>query len=134
MSKLSPWTIPEAATPYLSIFRTAEQQYDLPQNLLVRMAQQESYFDPNAVSPVGAEGIMQLMPQYYPNIDPFDVTQAVFAAAQTMKQYYKQFGSWKKALAAYNWGPGNVQKYGITNLPAETANYVADIGGDLHLA
>jgi soluble lytic murein transglycosylase-like protein len=134
MSKFGPYVIPTAATPYLSLFHQAEREYNLPMNLLVRMAQQESYFNPQAVSPVGAEGIMQLMPQFYPGVNPFDPSQAIPAAAKSISSYYNRFGDWKKALAAYNWGPGNVQQHGMQNLPPETQKYVANIAGDLNLA
>lgn len=134
MSQLGPYVVPAKAMQYMYLFRQAEQEYNLPRNLLVRMAQQESDFNPDAISPVGAEGIMQLMPQFYPNVNPFDPSQAIPAAAKSISSYYNKFGDWKKALAAYNWGPGNVAKYGISNLPTETAKYVANIAGDLNLA
>lgn len=116
----------------MSLLNSAEHQYGLPQDLLARQAWQESSFDPNATNPSGAQGLMQLMPQYYPGVNPFDPNQAVPAAAQTMAANYKQFGSWALALAAYDAGAGNVNKYGGIPPFAETQNYVAKIIGDVN--
>ena len=134
MAKTGPYVVPAKAMQYMPYFIQAERQYNLPPNLLVRMAQQESDFNPNAISPAGAEGIMQLIPRFYPGVNPRDPAQAIPAAAQSIAQYYHQFGDWKKALAAYNWGPGNVAQHGMGSLPAETQHYVASIAGDLHLS
>jgi len=116
----------------MSLLSAAESQYGIPTDLLARQAWQESSFDPAATNPSGAQGLMQLMPQYYPGVDPFDPSQAVQAAAGTMAGNFKTFGSWGLALAAYNAGAGNVRKYGNTVPPfPETQNYVAKILGDV---
>ena len=116
----------------MGLFNAASAQYGLPADLLAAQAWQESNWNPGARSPVGAEGIMQLMPQYYPNVDPFDPTQAIPAAAETDASNYARFGSWALALAAYNAGAGNVDKYGGIPPFTETQNYVANILGNVN--
>jgi peptidoglycan DL-endopeptidase CwlO len=116
----------------MSLLSAAEQQYGLPTDLLAAQAWQESSFDPSATNPSGAQGLMQLMPQYYPGVDPFDPQQAIPAAAQTLSQNFKTFGSWSLALAAYNAGAGNVRKYGGIPPFAETQHYVAKILGNVN--
>lgn len=112
----------------MGLLNAAESQYGIPHDLLAAQAWAESSFDPNAQSGAGAQGLMQLMPLFYPGVDPFDPAQAVQAAAQTMIGNYREFRSWSLALAAYNAGAGTVRKYSNTVPPfAETQNYVAKI-------
>ena len=111
----------------MGLFNAASSQYGLPADLLAAQAWQESNWNPGAQSPVGAEGIMQLMPQYYLNVNPFDPTQAIPAAAATDAANFNRFGSWTLALAAYNAGAGNVSKYGGVPPFTETQNYVRNI-------
>lgn len=114
----------------MGLLTSAGARYGIPPDLLAAQAYAESAFDVSAVSPVGAQGLMQLMPQYYPGVDPFDPAQAIEAAAQTDAANYHRFGSWTLALAAYNAGAGNVSKYGNTVPPfPETQNYVEKILG-----
>jgi len=130
----------KAAGDYLPLLQAAEAKYGLPTGLLTRVAWQESRFRPDIIdgstaSTAGALGIMQLMPQFYPGVDPLDPAAAIDAAAQSLKAYYQQFGSWSLAVAAYNAGPGNVKKFGNTVPPfPETQSYVADVIGDLNAA
>lgn len=140
------WGVPEyyrrKAEPYMSDFDRATAQYGLPPGLLARVAQEESGFDPTAVSPAGAQGLFQFMPATAADfgIDPFDAKASTYAAAKYLRQLYDKFGSWQQALAAYNWGAGNLQRKDLPDgifgnqLPDETAKYVADIAGDLGLA
>ncbi len=116
----------------MSMLNAAENQYGIPHDLLAAQAWQESSFNPNAQSPVGAQGLMQLMPQYYPNVNPFDPAQAIQAAAQTDAANFRRFGSWSLALAAYNAGAGNVDKYGGVPPFPETQHYVAGIIGNVN--
>jgi soluble lytic murein transglycosylase-like protein len=119
------------------LLNAAEDQYGIPRDLLARQAYQESHFRADIISgatasPAGAQGLMQLVPRFYPGVDPLDPAQAIDAAAKSMVAYYKQFGSWALALAAYNAGPGTVQHYGNTIPPyTETQNYVAQILRDV---
>ena len=90
------------------------------------------------ISSAGAMGIAQIVPKWHPDVDPLNPTQSIYYAAQYLKNLQKQFGEWRKALAAYNWGPGNLSKaiikYGddwLDYAPTETRNYVTQIWGDI---
>jgi len=127
------WKIDPRGNKYDVAFATAERAYGLPAGLLRRMAYQESRFDKYAVSPVGAVGILQFMPATAKEfgIDPRDPFASIDAAGRYMKQLHKMAGSWTGALAAYNWGIGNVQRKGLDKAPAETVAYMAmaaDVG------
>lgn len=89
----------------------------------------ESNNNPNAVSPRGAQGLAQFMPATSKElgINPFDPEQARGGAAKYLNWLVGQTGSLRDALAAYNWGIGNVKKYGTGSLPKETSNYVDKI-------
>lgn len=98
--------------------------------LLAALLQAESGYNPRAVSPVGAQGIAQFMPGTARGMglaDPFDPTQAIPAAARLLAGHIRRFGSAALALAAYNAGPGAVQRYGGIPPYAETQGYVARI-------
>jgi soluble lytic murein transglycosylase-like protein len=97
--------------------------------VLREVIRQESAFCPNAVSPKGAMGLMQLMPatagQFHVT-DPFDIEQNVAAGAHYLKQLLDRYhGDLKLALAAYNAGPGRVDT-SVPDIP-ETINYVTQI-------
>jgi len=119
-----------AATPYADLFRSAASKYGVPANLLSAVAQQESGFNPKAVSPAGAQGLMQLMPATARGLgvtNAFDPAQAVDGAARMLRNLTNRFGSTELALAAYNAGPGAVLKYdGIPPYP-ETQRYVRNV-------
>lgn len=120
----------------VGLLRAAETRYGIPDNLLVRQAWQESRFNPRAVSPVGAQGLMQFMPATAKEwgVNAFDPASSADGAGRYMKWLYGRTGSWPLALAAYNWGIGNVLKKGMAAAPTETRNYVAQIGADTGLA
>lgn len=88
---------------------------------------QESEFKEDAVSSAGAQGLGQLMPGTAAELgvkNPFDPVQNLDGAARYLKQMLNQFGDYRKALAAYNAGPGTVARAGgVPNIP-ETINYV----------
>lgn len=135
-ASLVAWQTPAAGLAYQGSFDTATVVYGLPVGLLARMAWQESRFDPQARSPAGAIGIMQFMPSTAQDfgIDPTDPQTSIDAAGKYMAQLYRRFGDWRTALAAYNWGQGNVAAMGMMGeYPPETAAYVANIAGDLGL-
>lgn len=113
-----------------AIFEEAAKLYGLPVNLLKAVAKTESGFNANAVSKSGAMGVMQLMPQTAKSLgvtDPFDARQNIMGGAKYLKSTLDQFGDVTLALAAYNAGPGNVQKYGGVPPFAETQNYVRKV-------
>lgn len=133
---VSTWTTPPAGAPYASAFAAAESKYGLPAGLLSSQAYQESRYNPNAYnSSSGAIGLMQFLPSTANDygIDPKDPLQSIDGAGRYMRDLYQRFGSWSLALAAYNWGMGNVQRKGIAAAPTETKNYFAQILGRLGL-
>lgn len=113
--------------PYLGQVSEAEKKYGLPSNLLANVIHAESRFNPKAVSLKGATGIAQIMPGFHPDVDPTDPAASIDYSAKYLKQLHGQFGAWDKALAAYNTGPGNLEKFGMENLPKETQAYVEGI-------
>lgn len=122
-------TVP-AGTPYADLFQQAASAHGLDPALLAAVARQESGFDPQAVSPAGAQGLMQLMPGTAQGLgvaNPFDPAQAIGGAAQLLDSLLDRFGSTELALAAYNAGPGAVLRYdGVPPYP-ETQAYVTSI-------
>lgn len=126
-----------ASTPYADLFNGAASRYGVSAELLAAVARQESSFDPRAVSPAGAQGLMQLMPGTAAGLgvsDPFDPAQAVDGAARLLKQLLERFGSVDLALAGYNAGPGAVLRYdGVPPYP-ETQNYVRSVLAQLNAA
>lgn len=109
----------------------AAERHGIPPELFLKLIRQESGFRPDAVSPAGAIGVTQLMPgtAEYLGVDPRDPLQNIEGGARYLAEQYKRFGEWPLALAAYNAGPGNVQKHGGIPPFAETQNYVQAILG-----
>jgi hypothetical protein len=111
------------------------KQYGIPLELLLAVIMQESKGDPDAESPAGAQGLMQLMPATAKGLgvnNPFDAKQNVEGGAKYLKQLMDQFGGdISMCLAAYNSGAGNVQKYDGVPPFAETQQYVANITASL---
>lgn len=102
----------------------------LSPNLLRAVATAESGLNPNAVSPAGAVGVMQLMPQTAAllGVDPYNPQQNVLGGAEYLKSLLAEFpGHLSWALAAYNAGPGAVQRFGGIPPYAETEAYVARV-------
>jgi hypothetical protein len=118
-----------AGVPYANLFTSAGAKYGVDPSLLAAVANQESSFNSQAVSPAGAEGLMQFMPSTAAGlgINPLDPNSAVDGAARYLSSLQKQFGSTSLALAAYNAGPGAVSRYGGIPPYAETQNYVAAV-------
>ena len=119
---------------YSSTIASAAKKHNVSVALLTALLEQESAFDEDVItgkrtSSAGAQGIAQFMPATAKQfgIDPLDPKQAIPAAAKYLKQNYDRFGSWDLALAAYNAGEGNVQKYGGIPPFKETQNYVKKI-------
>lgn len=87
---------------------------------------QESRFCVDAVSSAGAIGLTQLMPGTAQGlgVDPWDYQQNLWGGAKYLRDQYLRFGDWSLALAAYNAGPGAVERYGGVPPFAETENYI----------
>lgn len=111
-------------------FQQLEQLYRLPEGLLRSVAIAESGGNQYAQSGAGAQGMFQFMPGTARDMgllggDVFDPMKSAQAAARYLSQLLKaNDGDLNKALASYNWGLGNVQKYGMQLMPQETRNYV----------
>ena len=108
--------------------RRAARRYDLSEVLIHSVIRTESNFRADAVSPAGAQGLMQLMPATArePGVtDPFDVQQNIDGGAKYLRQMLDRFGGdLKLALAAYNAGPGTVARYDGRVPYRETREYV----------
>lgn len=117
--------------PYLAMARDAARRHGVPENLFLKLVQQESGFNPKAVSSKGALGLAQLMPgtAQLLRVDPHDPYQNLDGGARYLMQQYRAFGNWRLALAAYNAGPGAVKKHGGVPPFRETQNYVKVIYG-----
>ncbi len=118
--------------PYLVMARNAARQNGVPEDLFLRLIQQESGWNPNARSHKGALGLAQLMPQTASRlgVDPYDVAQNLDGGARYLQMQYSAFGNWPLALAAYNAGPGAVQRHNGIPPYNETQNYVRIIWGE----
>jgi soluble lytic murein transglycosylase-like protein len=116
---------------YLAVARSIAQRNNIPPDLFLRLIQQESGWNPRAKSHKGAVGLAQLMPQTARTlgVNPNDPHQNLDGGARYLRQMYNKFGTWRLALAAYNAGPGAVEKYGGVPPYKETKNYVRVIWG-----
>ena len=116
---------------YLNMARKAARRHNVPEDLFLRLVQQESNWNPNAKSHKGALGLAQLMPQTARRlgVDPLDPQENLNGGAKYLAKQYRKFKSWRLALAAYNAGPQAVKKYGGVPPYKETKNYVKKIWG-----
>ena len=119
------------AGPYLAVARDAARRHGVPEDLFLKLVQQESGWNPSARSHKGAMGLAQLMPGTAKllRVDPNDPRQNLEGGARYLRAQYDRFGSWRLALAAYNAGPEAVTKYGGVPPYRETTNYVRVIWG-----
>lgn len=117
-----------------ALIRQAAQATGIDPELALRVAHQESRYNPNAVSPRGAQGVMQLMPATAKELgvtNPLDATQNVRGGVQYLKQLSDRYGGDQtKIAAAYNWGMGNVDRKGLDKMPAETRDYVKKVAAE----
>ncbi|HGF0159914.1 TPA: transglycosylase SLT domain-containing protein [Klebsiella variicola] len=110
-----------------------EAMYNLPAGLLRSVALTESRGDQFAISGAGAQGLFQFMPGTARDMglrgnDVFDPVKSAEAAARYLSMLLqKNGGDLSKALASYNWGIGNVQKYGMALMPQETRQYIPKV-------
>jgi soluble lytic murein transglycosylase-like protein len=111
------------------LIQNASRQHGVDPNLVRAVVTAESDFNPNCVSNAGAMGLMQLMPETAQDLgvsNPFDPAQNINGGTRYLAQMLERFdGDLAKALAAYNWGPSNVERGG--RLPTETRNYLSKV-------
>jgi hypothetical protein len=134
---------PTTRTVYRNVYRVFQKKVDITP-IILRQAEKngvdpwllrgiietESAFRPYARSGVGAGGLMQLMPgtaSYLGCQDRFNPEQNIAAGAKYIRMMYQRFGDYDLAIAAYNAGPGNVEKFGGIPPFAETQNYVRKV-------
>lgn len=127
-----------ANSPYVAVAEQAAIAAGIPYVYFVRQIQQESGFNPNAVSVTNAQGIAQFEPYTAAGlgINPWDPNDALRGAAKLMANYYHRYNNYAKALGAYNAGSGAVQgavsscgMYWLSCMPAQTKDYVYRIMG-----
>jgi soluble lytic murein transglycosylase-like protein len=116
---------------YLEVAKAAARKHNIPEDLFLRLVQQESGWNHMAVSPKGATGLAQLMPDTADllQVDINDPEENLEGGARYLRMMYDRFGSWRLALAAYNAGPMAVEEHDGIPPYAETENYVKAILG-----
>jgi soluble lytic murein transglycosylase-like protein len=116
---------------YLALARDAARKHGIPEDLFLRLVQQESGWNPRAKSHKGALGLAQLMPATARalGVNPMNPRENLEGGARYLKRQYEKFRTWHLALAAYNAGPAAVEKYGGIPPYKETQNYVRVILG-----
>lgn len=127
----APTLTPAAGAAGTDLFDRLEKQYGLPKGLLDSVWDAESGRGSSMNSPKGAMGHFQFMPgtaKQYGVANPYDLEQSASGAARMYSDLLKSTGGdLPKALAAYNWGIGNVQRQGLGRAPAETQGYIKKV-------
>ncbi|EPK9582423.1 lytic transglycosylase domain-containing protein [Pseudomonas aeruginosa] len=132
-----PASMAAKAAPYARLIQRYAHQVRMSPTLVTLMIHEESRFNPTAVSPKGAKGLMQLMDAVSEElgVDPFDPESNIRGGTKHLARLYRAFGgNLKLAIAAYNAGEGAVRKYGGIPPYEETQNYVSRIMAGLAAA
>lgn len=116
---------------WIEIARAVARMHGIPEDLFLRLVRQESGWHAGALSPKGAIGLAQLMPDTARllGVDPHDPQQNLEGGARYLRTQFDRFGTWDLALAAYNAGPEAVAQYGGIPPYVETQGYVRAIWG-----
>lgn len=116
------------AKPYIAYINWAGEKFDVDPRVIASVIVIESNWDPNAISKKGAEGLMQLMlataREIQPIMNPKNPYDCIWLGTFYLRKLIDTFGSLEAALAAYNMGPGNFQKFLGKNLDPDTYFYV----------
>lgn len=130
-SSVSRTTSSNYSGKYASYINEAANKYGVSASLIAAIIKAESDFNPNVRSGAGAMGLMQLMPETARELgvrSPYDPRQNIMGGTQEISKYLKKYnGNLDLALAAYNAGMGNVQKYGGVPPFKETKNYIPKV-------
>lgn len=130
------WVPPPAAHPWRSVVLRAESREGIPKTLLLSLLMQESAFRVEIIyggpNPKGAVGIAQIVKRWHPDSNPTDPVHSINYAAGALKRYRIRFGTWDKALAAYNWGETVLAAEGYQRRPRETREYVQKINARVY--
>lgn len=123
--------VPEEADPIGLMIDQIAERLCLAPELIHSVVATESAYDSSAVSSAGAQGLMQLMPETARELgveDSFDPLQNLLGGSKYLKQLLDKYdGDLDHALAAYNWGQGNVDRHGLEKMPEETRDYLAKV-------
>ncbi len=129
----------KATGKYHDIINKAAEKYSFSPNLIKAIIKVESDFNPNAVSRVGAKGLMQIMPVNFKSLgikNPFNAQENIMSGTRFLRDMYIRFNKdMDKALAAYNAGPTRVAKHGIPksvkkNYIDKVYKYLKEYGGN----
>jgi len=127
---LTPQAVAQRADRYRDMIYAYADKYEVNRHLVKAVITEESCFNNKALSPVGAQGLMQLMPDtavWLKVNDPHDPAQNIRAGVRYLAALQKEFDTLELALAAYNAGPGNVRRYKGVPPFAETQAYVVKV-------
>jgi hypothetical protein len=127
---LSPQAVARRADKYEHLIKELSQRYKVNSNLVKAIVTEESCFNNNALSHVGAQGLMQLMPEtatWLKVSDPEDPKDNLRGGVRYLSSLLKEFETVELALAAYNAGPGNVRRYNGVPPFAETRAYLQKV-------
>lgn len=133
--QISGW--PSGSEPYQARIEAAALMHGVPASILAWLLWKECRYNQEIISgakrsSVGAMGIAQFMPatareELGSEAAALDPSIAIPGAARYLKKLFSQTGTWAQALAAYNWGIGNVKSKGLSRAPAETRDYYTTI-------
>lgn len=126
--------VPRSREEVCNTLTQAAHSNNLPAPFFIRLLYQESGFRPGTISPAGAEGVAQFMPETAADRglnNPFDPVESIAASASLLRDLAQRFGNLGLAAAAYNAGPGRISAWLAkkSKLPQETKDYVKIITG-----